>query len=87
MITTMFVIIIWELGMAAVVYVIRVLILIIIFNDKGLVGEVREKGKGKNREKVGGNIEKGWGGRKGGCMGGENKWWWNWGGGNTRGIK
>ena len=58
MITTMFVIIIWELGMAAVVYVIRVLILIIIFNDKGLVGgieknrwggggEVREKGKGK----------------------------------------
>ena len=70
--------------MAAVVYVIRVLILIIIFNDKGLVGgieknrwggggELEKRVKGKNREKVVGNIEKGWVGRKGGCMGGENK--------------
>ena len=46
--------------MAAVVYIIRVLILIIIFNDIWLVGvvekkrgEVREKGKGKHMEKVG----------------------------------
>ena len=42
-------------------------------NREKVVGNIEKRVKGKNREKVVGNIEKGWVGRKGGCMGGENK--------------